>query len=257
MAGSLSNFMELEILDHLLINASYTAPSTVYLALYTTDPTDADSGTEVTGGSYAREVFAVDVAAARATDNTSLVTFTTATANWGTVSHWGLHDAITAGNLMAHGDFTTAKAVNNGDTAKINAGDIDLSWNANGIGNFAANEMLDHVFRNNAFTSPTTVYMALYTANPTDADSGTEVTGGAYARIATTFGTAAAGATDNTALISFVTATANWGTVSHWAVRDAVTAGNLLFHTAATAAKAVNTDDTAEFPIGDANVTMD
>jgi len=127
MAGSMSNFLELEILDHSLGTASWTMPATVYLALYTANPTDADTGTEVTGGSYARETVAFDVAAAGATANTSIVTFTTATASWGTVSHWGIRDALTVGNLLWHGDFTTPKAIGSGDTAQVNAGELDIT----------------------------------------------------------------------------------------------------------------------------------
>jgi hypothetical protein len=53
--------------------------------------------------------------------------------------------------------------------------------------------VLDHVFRNTALTSPTTVYVALYTATPSDAGGGTEVSGGSYARTAGTFGAASGG----------------------------------------------------------------
>ena len=90
MAGSMTNYSEAALIDHLLRNTAYTSVATVYLALFTDDPTDAATGTEVTGGSYARESIAFDAAASRTLDNTSDVTFTTATASWGTVTHWGI-----------------------------------------------------------------------------------------------------------------------------------------------------------------------
>lgn len=127
MAGSMSDFLELELLDHSLGTASWTMPVTVYLALFTDDPTDAGTGTEVSGGSYAREAAAFDAAAAGATANTSNIPFTTATGSWGTISHWGIYDAATVGNLLWHGDFDVGKAIGSGDTAQVNAGELDIT----------------------------------------------------------------------------------------------------------------------------------
>ena len=128
MANNLSDYAENELLDHILGTGSYTMP-TVYIALYTDDPTDADTGTEVTGGSYARETAAFDVAASGASANSSDITFTQATANWGTVTHIGIRDALSGGNLLWHGPLATSKAVNDGDTFKIPAGDLDVALN--------------------------------------------------------------------------------------------------------------------------------
>lgn len=125
--AELSDFLENELIDHILRNLTWTPPATVYVALYTTDPTDADSGTEVTGGAYARQTVAFGAPTDGATDNSSDVTFPTATANWGTVTHVGLRTAVTAGDLLFHSPLTASKVVNNGDTFKINAGDLDVS----------------------------------------------------------------------------------------------------------------------------------
>lgn len=123
--------------------------------------------------------------------------------------------------------------------------------------NYLEDELIDHVLRNLAYTSPTTVYAALFTAAPGEAGGGTEVTGGAYARTAVTFGAPSAGATDNTADVTFPTATANWGTVTHVAIMDASTAGNMLLYGALTASKVVNNGDTFKFNTGDLDVTFD
>lgn len=132
MAGSFSNFLELEVLDHVFGAAVYTAPATLYIALYTVAPTDAAGGTEVTGGAYARKDVANNAtnfpaASAGAKSNGVAVTFVTATANWGTVVAFGIFDAVTAGNLLAWADLAVNKAVNSGDTAVFNIGDIDLT----------------------------------------------------------------------------------------------------------------------------------
>lgn len=123
--SKLSNFLENELIDTILRNLPWTGPTTVYAALYTADPTDADTGTEVTGGSYARQTVAFGAPTNGATDNSSDVTFPTATANWGTITHVGLRDAVSGGNLLFHGPLTASKVVNNGDTFKFNAGDLD------------------------------------------------------------------------------------------------------------------------------------
>lgn len=122
---------------------------------------------------------------------------------------------------------------------------------------FLENELLDHVLRNNAYTAPTTIYVGLYTTATSDAGGGTEVTGGAYARQTMAFDIAAAGATQNTADVTFPTATASWGTVTHAALLDAVTAGNMLFHGILTASKTVAIDDTFKFNLGDFDVALD
>lgn len=132
MAGSKSDFLENEILDHILGNAAYTAPATVYIALYTVAPTDSGDGTEVSGGAYARVTVTNNAtnwpaASAGAKSNGTTLTFATATASWGTVVAFGIFDALTAGNLLYWADLTTNKAVNNGDTASFNVNDLDIT----------------------------------------------------------------------------------------------------------------------------------
>jgi len=107
--------------------------------------------------------------------------------------------------------------------------------------------LLNHVLRNVAMTSPATVYAALFTVAPTPSTSGTEVTGGSYARVATTFGVPASGVSTNSAPVAFPTATANWGTVVAVALFDAAVAGNILYFGLLTTAKAVDNGDTASF----------
>jgi len=122
-----SNFMENKIIDHMLRNQAYTPPATVYVALYTSDPTDADTGTEVSGGSYARQDAGLSAASGGASSNAADITFPQATADWGTITHIGLRDALTAGNLLMHSPLDASKTINNGDTFKINAGDLDVN----------------------------------------------------------------------------------------------------------------------------------
>jgi len=124
--SSFSDFLENEILDHVFRNASYTPAATVYAAAYTVAPDDTGGGTEVSGGSYAREAVTFSAAASGAITNSGAVTFTTATANWGNVVAIGIFDAATSGNLLAW-DAITSTTIDSGDTLQINAGDLDIS----------------------------------------------------------------------------------------------------------------------------------
>ena len=132
--GSFSNFLEDEILDHVFGAAAYTAPATVYVALYTVTPTDASaSGTEVTGGSYARVAVTNNAtnwpaSSGGAKANGTAITFPAPTASWGTVVAFAIYDAATVGNELAWGALTVNKTINNGDAAPSFAiGDLDIT----------------------------------------------------------------------------------------------------------------------------------
>jgi len=124
--------------------------------------------------------------------------------------------------------------------------------------NFLETELLDHVFGGNAYTAPSTLYLALHTANPDEDGSGTEVStsGTAYARQTVTFTVSGNTATTD-AVVEFPTATANFGTVSHVAVWDASTAGNMLAYAALTTSKTIETGDVLRLPTGDLDITLD
>ena len=123
----MSNYLENELLDHVLRNAAYTSPSTVYIGLSTGSFGDDNSGTEISGNGYARQSIAFDAASGGTTDNTSNVDFPAATGSWGTVSHYGLFDASSSGNLLIHGSFSASKAVTTGDILRIAAGELDIT----------------------------------------------------------------------------------------------------------------------------------
>jgi hypothetical protein len=125
--SELSNYLENKILDHVLRNVSYTSPTTVYVGLYTSNPADDNSGTEVSGGSYARQILSVTTATAGIVTSSADVTFPQATAQWGTISHIGLLDAVSSGNLLMHTPLTTSRAVEVGDVLKISTGSLTAS----------------------------------------------------------------------------------------------------------------------------------
>jgi len=122
-----SDYLENKIIDHMLRNQAYTPPATVYLALFTTATSDAGGGTEVSGGAYARQAVSLSAASGGASENSADITFPTATADWGTVTHVALMDALSGGNMLMHTPLDASKTVNNGDTFKISAGDLDVN----------------------------------------------------------------------------------------------------------------------------------
>jgi hypothetical protein len=125
MAGNLSNYLENKVLDHILGTTTYTMPSTVYVALYTAAPNDTGGGTQVTGGSYARQTAVFDAASSGATQNTGNIDFTNMPAC--TVVAIGVFDALTTGNLLVWGTLATNKSLDAGDTLRIATGDLDIS----------------------------------------------------------------------------------------------------------------------------------
>jgi hypothetical protein len=124
------------------------------------------------------------------------------------------------------------------------------------MSNYLENALINATLRNTSYTSPATVYIGLYTSDPTDADSGTEVTGGSYARQAVTFGAPSDGVSTNTAAIEFPQATGTWGTVGWIGIEDASTGGNLLYHTALDSSKTIATGDIFKIAIGNLSVTL-
>jgi hypothetical protein len=124
------------------------------------------------------------------------------------------------------------------------------------ISNFLENALINATLRNTTYTSVATVYVSLWTSDPTDAGSGTEVSGGSYARTAVTFGAPSNGVTTNSADVTFPQATASWGTVGWIGINDALTTGNLLYHTALDASKTIDIGDIFKIASGNLSVTL-
>ena len=122
-----TDFMEDKIIDHMLRAQAYTPPATVYVGLFTAAPSDAGGGTEVSGGSYVRKAVTLSAASGGASSNSADVTFDQATADWGTIGWCALFDAESGGNMLMWTALDATKVINNGDTFKFNAGDLDVT----------------------------------------------------------------------------------------------------------------------------------
>lgn len=270
--GSISDYLENELIDHVVGNATYTPAATIYLCLCTADPTDAGTGASMNevanSGSYARTAVAFDAAASRAIDSTAQVSFPQATGNWGTVTHWAITDSNTygAGNMLAYGALTASKSVVTGNIPRVAADDVQVSVDPGEVSTYLANALLDFAFRNQAFSSPAT-YMGLADATLSDTTTGatvSEPSGGSYARVlvnpngggSPTWNNAVANLVDNADQIDMPTPTGSWGTIVASFVVDAATNGNILFYDNGVTDQAVGVSDPVYFPAGDVDLTF-
>jgi len=125
--AEMSNYLENALINGTLRATSYTAPTTIYLALYTTDPTDADTGTEVSGTSYARQTITMGAPSNGVSTNSAAIEFPAAGGSWGTVTHIGIRDALTAGNLLYHTPLDASKAIATGDIFRVSVGNLSVT----------------------------------------------------------------------------------------------------------------------------------
>lgn len=125
MADAKSAFLENELLDHVLRNSAYTPAATIYLALFTSSPGETGSGTEVTGGSYARQAITFGAASGGSCVSSNAQTYTSMPT--ATVTDFGIYDASTSGNLLYYGAFLSSVSVSSGDTLSVASGNITIS----------------------------------------------------------------------------------------------------------------------------------
>jgi len=125
---SFSNTFETHVLNYVFTTTSVTRPTAWYLALFTSNPAEDASGTEVStsGTAYARQSAAFTVSGNTAS-NSSAIEFPTATASYGTVTHVGVFTASTSGTLIAYAALSTSKAIDTGDVFRVPSGDLDIT----------------------------------------------------------------------------------------------------------------------------------
>ena len=127
--SAMSDYLELKFLDHFTGTASTSAPSAVYLGLATGSIGDDASGSELTGNNYSRKAITFASASSGSIASNANVEFDPATGSWGDVSHWGIFDASSSGNLLFHGSFTSAKTIASGDILKVASGSLTITAN--------------------------------------------------------------------------------------------------------------------------------
>lgn len=262
----MSNYLEEKVLRALIHNEAFPSIPSVYLGLAaSTLFADADTDpytNEPSGGSYARQALADAFTVAGpggvwSGANTGDIVFPEATGTWGNIVGVGFFDAISAGNLLAHGALTEAREIDSGDEFKIDAGDLIVGASG-AFSDYVEEKLLKALLSGAAFPSTirTWVGLALGTVF-TDSSYSTEATGAGYERhrqwgnnldwIFNHLGVNYVAT--NTKVIGFPVATANYSAaIAGWGIFDAVTVGNLLMHGGCTP-KSVSTGEAPSIPI--------
>ena len=239
--GSISNELEKKFLEH-IFDDTYSAPDT-YIGLSTADISDDGSGNaEPAAGSYARQQIVAagwNSAASRAITNNGTVTFPKATAACGTITHWGIWNHLSddaEANLLAHGSLSSGQVIANGNTVSIPDENISISFNPSGASDYLANTFLDYIFDDQAFSTPNAnIHIALLTAKPTDAGTGSTITepvANNYERKAFTSWTHGGDTSkmENQTSINFKNPSGSLGEITHTCQVDAAADGNMLFY---------------------------
>jgi len=260
--GSLSDYSEDALIDHVLGVSAYTPITTLYIGLSTADPLDDATGlTEPSGMSYVRQTIAFSAAASRAVIQNGEVAFPEATGDWTTITHYGIFDAETNGNMLAHGSLNPTKDVPSGKTIKIPDTQTQISITSGAMSTYLADALMDFMFRDQAYTQPSTFVALIETTEVVDADDGTtidELDMTDYAREATgTWGASSGGTSTNDALIDFGALTGTGETITSAAIVDNATTalGNVLFYDNALNV-VVDTGDNVSYAAGQFSINL-
>lgn len=266
-----SNWLKGQVLNHQFRSATWSKVANLYVALFTSDPGDDASGTEVStsGTGYARQVIVVndatwtppeDAAGRMRVLNAVEIEWADPIGSWGTPSHWAIFDAGTAGNMWAHGSIS-------GDLRAINVADDPVSFATGALivsvgmspSDYLETLILNHMLRSATWTKPANVYGALHLLAPGDVGTG-EFTGTGYGRVSIAVAdaswTAPAPVGDvyqisNNNTITFPTPLGNWGAYQWFAFWSAITGGNMLHEMQFPISRTVNAGDHAPvFPPG-------
>lgn len=257
-----SNFLENKLYDHVLRAINYTPPTTVYMALFpsTSSLANLEAGTltgEVAVGSYARQAMTFGAPSNREIANSAQIQFPTLGADYpNPIRFFAYMDAVSAGNVLAYGQFDSDLTFVTGNQPTFAAGLMKASFLAGSSwSDFAAHAMLNHVFRNTAYTSPT-VRVGLFGTTATVANlkintQTGEISGNGYARQTVTFGAPTDGLGGNSAEVLFPVSTPGaWGVVRFQALLDAATAGQVLSASQLGSDLTVNIGNQPRYPIG-------
>lgn len=126
--SQMSNYLENALINHTLRNTSMSSPATVYVSLHTANPDEDASGTEVAGNGYARQAATFAAPSDGVSATSGDITFPTATGGaWGTITHFGIWDASTVGNMLYYGTLAASKVVAEGDTVKFSSGNLSVT----------------------------------------------------------------------------------------------------------------------------------
>lgn len=141
--SQMSDYLENKLVDHIFRATSFTAPAALWVSLHTASPTDTGSGTEVSGSNYGRAQLnpsttnwtntqasgsGASTGTGGLTSNNAIISFPTPSATWGTVTHFGIWDASTVGNMIVWGSLTVSKTINTSDVVTFPVGTLAITF---------------------------------------------------------------------------------------------------------------------------------
>jgi len=265
--GTLTNYLENKLINHLLLNVDYTPPASVWLALYTASPSDTGGGTEVISvGNYARQRITFNVSANIAT-NSSIIYFPEATTNWGTIVAASIMDAVTNGNMLFWGEITNHTEINTGENYTINPSALNVELRGGdkgGWGDDVPERILKYVLTGVNF-NPGGIYIALGNNLSEGIDnsfvSWTETNGTGYSRkkiSGSSLYSPISGSTTNLSDVVFSAPpiSANWGLITHVVIFDASSSGNALMWGKLQSPIYITAGDGLKFEAGNIDITL-
>ena len=265
--GSLTDYCEAQLLNHLFGGVPYNTPQILYFGYMVGTPGETGSGAEPNFGSYDRigvtnNTLNFPLTSNQTKTNATEIIFDEATANHGLVQAIGIWDSPVAGNLLVY--FPLANPINiaASDAMKIPVGSITMQFAAGGFSNYVKNAFLNMLFGNVPFNLIPLLYVGYSNTAPTDATSGTEPAVGGYARVAVAnssnlFPVASTGIKTNALDINFPEATASQGSATHIQFFDALSGGNYLGRYALSPVQAISQYTIPVLSANSVNITLD
>lgn len=254
MAG-LTNYSQVALLNHLLRNTSLTSPAAVYMSLHSADPGETGANELAAANGYARQAVAFDAPSSGAVASSADETFSASGADWATATHWSVWDAASGGNCLASGSLGQSRTVADGESVVFAAGSLTITAGS-GLSDYLRPAVLNHLFRNTALTSPTSVYLSLHSASPGGTGANELAASSGYIRSATAWDAPTGNNQSvNSDAETFTASGGDWVTATHWGISDASSAGNFLFGAALSASKLIADGESGTFAAGGLTVT--
>lgn len=252
---ALSTYAANGLLDALFNNTAFQI-SAAYWSLHTGDPGSTGANEHSGDGYGTRPAMEFDAVASQASQNTNAEVQPTATGDWSQSTYAGLFDAATGGNFLLGAQLTTAKTVLSGEQARMAIGEFDVSLTGmDEFGTTTLDNMLKALLNNTALQI-TQAYLSLHSASPGQTGAN-ELSGNGYARLAASFGAAAAKAISNDTELLFAEATtSDWTAASHWGLWSALTDGTYLVGGALTASRTIGVGKQFRVAIGDIDISI-
>jgi hypothetical protein len=248
--GSLTDYSEAQLLNHLFGGVPYNTPPTLYFGYMVGIPGEAGAGAEPNFGAYERiavtnNTLNFPITSNQIKTNATEIVFQEATANHGLVQALGVWDSPMSGNLLAYFLLSNPINIAVADAMKIPVGSLTMQFVTGGFSNYVKNNILNMLFGGVSFNVISLLYAGYSTSTPSDALPGIEPTIGGYARVSMTnnsnlFPITSTGIKTNALDITFPEATASQGTATHLQFFDSPGAGNYLGRYALSPTQAIS-----------------